>query len=62
MDVQTDTQRQDKERTHPRNNESDAGCQKYHGATTELAEKTIEEHIGRTEESVKNGCTRDKNT
>ena len=28
MDVRSDTQRQDRERTHPRNNETDAGCQK----------------------------------
>ena len=28
MDVRSDTQRQDQERTHPRNNESDAGSRK----------------------------------
>ena len=30
MDVQSDTQRQDQERTHTRNNESGAGLQKDH--------------------------------
>ena len=36
MDVWSDTQRQDQERTHPRNNESDAGSQKHNGETIEL--------------------------
>ena len=36
MDVRSDTQRQDPERTHPRNDESDAGFQKDHGETIEL--------------------------
>ena len=39
MDVRTAMQRQDQERTYPRNNESDARCQTYHGATIELVEE-----------------------
>ena len=56
MDVRSDTQREHPERTHPRNNESDAGCQNYHGATIELVRAAYtyghvlrrdEEHIPR---------------
>ena len=52
MDVRSDTQRQDQERTHPRNTESNAGCQRYHGATIELVGyghvlRRDEEHIPR---------------
>ena len=36
MDVQSDTQIQDQERTHPRNRESYAGFQQDHGETIEL--------------------------
>ena len=57
MGVRSDTQREHPERTHPRNNESDAGCQNYHGATIELVRAAYtyghvlrrdEEHIPRT--------------
>ena len=36
MDVPSDAQRQDEERTHPRDNESDAGCRKDHGDMDKL--------------------------
>ena len=36
MDVWSDTQRQDEERTHPRNNKSGAGFQKDPGEATEI--------------------------
>ena len=36
MDVRSETQRQDQERTHPRKNESDEGSQKDHGETIEM--------------------------
>ena len=41
--LRSDKQRQDLERTHPRNIESDAGCQKYHEATIELVRARVEE-------------------
>ena len=42
MDVRSVTQRQDQERTHPRNNnESDAAI--YHGAMIEQARASVEE-------------------
>ena len=43
MDVRSDTQRQDQERTHLRNNESDADCQKYHGEKIEPVQACVEE-------------------
>ena len=43
LDVRSDPQRQDQERTHPRNNESDAGFQKDHGETIELVRACDEE-------------------
>ena len=36
MDVQSDTQRQDQEQTHMRNNESGAGFQNHHGEKIEV--------------------------
>ena len=41
MDVRSDTQRQDQERTHQMNNEHDAGVQQYHGETIELVGPTV---------------------
>ena len=61
MDVRSDKQRQDQERTHPRNHESDSGIQKNHGETIEPIRACDEErqrtHI---EESVQDGYTREK--
>ena len=59
MDVRSDTQRQDQERTHPRDNES--GTEKYNGETIELV-WTCDEEMQRThtEESVEDGYTREK--
>ena len=53
MDVRSDTQRQDQERTHPRNNEIEEGFQKDHGETTEMVRACDEERWRtHTEESV----------
>ena len=53
MDVRSDTQIQDLERTHPRNNESGAGFQKDHRAKIELIRACDEERWRTpTEESV----------
>ena len=53
MDVRSDTQRQDQERTHPRNNEIEEGFQKDHGDTTEMVRACDEERwLTHTEESV----------
>ena len=55
MDVRSDTQRQDQERTHPRDNESGTGFQKDHGETIDL-ERACDEERWRTHEE--NGYTR----
>ncbi len=54
VDVRSDTQWYDQERTHTRdNNESGAGFQKDHGETTELARACDEERrITHDEESA----------
>ena len=43
MYVRSDIQRQDQERTHPRNNKSGAGFQKIDGETNELVRACDEE-------------------
>ena len=61
MDVRSDTQRQDQERTHPRNNESDAGLRKDHREKIELVRACDEERWRtHTEESIESGYTREK--
>ena len=45
VDVRSDTQRQDEERTHPRDNESDAGCRKDHQEKIELVRARDEERL-----------------
>ena len=45
MYVRSDMQIHDQERTHPRNNESDAGFQQDHGETTELVLACDEESV-----------------
>ena len=61
VEVQSDTQRQDQERTHPRNNENDAGFQKDHRETIELVRECDEERRRtHTEESVEGGYIREK--
>ena len=61
MDVRSDTQRQDQERTHPRNNKRGADFQKDHREKIELVRACDEErrrtHTG---ENVENGYTREK--
>ena len=61
MEVRSDTQRQDQERTHPRNYESGAGIQKDHGEVVELVRACDEERRRiNTEESVEDGYTKEK--
>ena len=61
MDVRSDTQRQDQEWTHPRNNNSGAGFQKDHREKIELVRACDEERWQKhTEESVEGGYTREK--
>ncbi len=61
MDVRSDTQRQDQELTHPRNNKSGAGFQKDHQEKIELVRACDEERWRtHTEESVEGGYTREK--
>ena len=61
MDVRSDTQRQDQEWTHPRNNKSGAGFQKDHREKIELVRAYDEERWRtHTEESVEGGYTREK--
>ena len=43
MDAQSDTQRQDQEQTHMRNNESGAGFENHHGEKTEVVQACGEE-------------------
>ena len=58
MDVRSDMQRPDHERTHPRNNYSDAGFQKDDGKTIELVQACREEK--KTEQSDGNGYSWEK--
>ena len=59
MDVWSDTPRQDQERTHPRNNESDSCLQKDHGETLAIElVRACDESC--TEESIESGYTREK--
>ena len=61
MDVWSDTQRQDQERTHQRNNKSGAGFQKDHGDTIDLVRACYEERWRtHTEDRVESGYTREK--
>ena len=61
MDVRSDTQRQDQERTHQRNNKSGAGFQKEHREKIELVRACDEERWRTpTEENVEGGYTREK--
>ena len=61
MDVRSDTQRQDQERTHPRKNTSDASFEKNQGETIELVRACDQERWRtHTEESVEDGYTREK--
>ena len=61
MDVRSDTQRQDQEWTHPRNNKSSAGFQKDHREKIDLVRACDEERWWtHTEESIESGYTREK--
>ena len=61
MDVRSDTQRQDQERTHPRNNKSGAGFKKDHREKIEPVRACDEERWRtHTEESVEGGYTTKK--
>ena len=48
----SDTQRQDQERTHPRNNESDSCLQRDHGETTKLVLTCVRHVMRRDEEQI----------
>ena len=67
MDVRSDTQRQEQEQTHPRNNESGAGFQKDHREKIELVRACDEERtdiagkskIGQPKTRWKDACQHD---